>query len=110
MRGVRVASPPRRSKADLMVVAARYGANGDLDTAKAYECHDQVWTDVKLYDRQALVDMIQAGKRVSFGAFVDLATDFKRLGRISLVESDGRQVLAPKGKATQHDDLGVPIF
>jgi hypothetical protein len=111
VRGVRAELPPRKTEARLIVVAARYDPESHrLRTAKAYQSADQVWTDVLLFSRQELIDVLESGKKVVVGRFVDLATDFEISGQLQLVESGGETFLRADGQSAAGDDLGVPLF
>ncbi len=110
MRGVRAALPARRAKADVLLVTARYDAEGRLMIARGNVRHDQIWSDVQLFDRRTLVDLLQTGKRVDTAISKDLAGDFSLLSNVSLIQTDGRDRLAVKGTTASHDDLGLPVF
>jgi hypothetical protein len=111
VRGVRAEEPPRKAKADLIIVAARYEAEGHrLLEAKAYQAADQVWTDVLLITRADLVDRLQRGRRVAIGRVVDLAADFEIEGRLRLSDSGGEVAILADGGSGPGDDLGVPLF
>lgn len=110
MRGARAALPARKAKANVLLVAARYGEDGRLMLAKGHVRHDQIWGDIKLFDRKTLTDMLRSGQRISTAAVKDLAADFTLRSKVTLIEVDGADRLATKGSSASHDDLGVPIF
>ncbi|MGA9532640.1 MAG: hypothetical protein WBR18_07995 [Anaerolineales bacterium] len=111
MRGVRAAQPTGKTKAGLIVVAARYESGSHrLQDAKAYQSAGQVWTDVQLFSRQDLVDLLQSGKKIAIGRFVDLAADFELSGHVRLLGSNGETHLRADDNSTEGDDLGVPLF
>jgi hypothetical protein len=110
VRGARASLPARKAKADVVLVAARYGDQGRLQVAKGYVRHDQVWTDVRLFDRQALIDMLSVDQKVATAALKDLATDFKLMSTLELKDGDGAERLVAKGLTSDHDDLGLPLF
>jgi hypothetical protein len=93
-----------------VLVAARYDENGRLQVAKGCVRHDQVWTDVRLFDRQTLVDMLSFDQRVATAALKDLATDFTLMSTVELKDGDGEERLLAKGRTSDHDDLGLPLF
>ncbi len=111
--GQRVALAPRKTKVDLVVVAARYreeGAERKLDFAQAYERHGVVWSDIKLYDRAKLMAAFEGGKRVHAGRPGELSTDFILLHALKL-EGEGAQarIVSDTGGQAAGDDLGVPL-
>jgi hypothetical protein len=110
VRGARATLPARKAKADVLLVAVRYGEDGQLQLAKGYVRHDQVWSDVKLFDRQTLVDMLRFGRPVATATFGDLATDFLPGSEVELETLDGKVHLTVKGQASSGDDLGLPLF
>lgn len=101
--------PPRKTKLDLLIVAARY-RDGWLDLAKGYRIHGQVWTDVLLFPRDELIELLQSGARIGYGRNAPLATDFEVEGTLKLEREGDRLRVVSGGSATQGDDLGVPIF
>jgi hypothetical protein len=110
VRGTRAALPARKSKAEVVLVAARYGEGGLLKVARGFVRHDQIWSDVKLFDSKALVDRLHFKQHVATGRLKDLATDFSLLSTIDLKEVDGHDRLLAKGSSSESDDLGLPIF
>jgi uncharacterized radical SAM superfamily Fe-S cluster-containing enzyme len=102
--------PARKSKADIVLVAARYEDDGQLKMAKGCVRHDQIWSDVKLFDRETLVDMLGFDRRVATAKSKDLATDFSLISRVHLKEVDGHMWLVVNGNTASRDDLGLPLF
>ena len=110
MRGARAALPARKAKADVLLVAARYGEDGRLLIAKGHVRHDQIWGDNKLFDRKTLVDMLNSGQHLATAKFRDLAADFSLLSKVTLIHTDGGDRLSVKGAGATQDDLGLPVF
>lgn len=111
MRGQRATLPPRKTKLDVLVTAARYDPeSGKLRLAQGYEPMGYVWSDIRLYTREDLMRRLREGQKISYGADVRLATDFQVDGQLELVELDGEERLMAEGRASESDDLGVPLF
>ncbi len=110
MRGARAALPARKAKADVLLVAARYAEDGRLMIAQGYVRHDQVWTDVNLFDRKSLIERLRSGQHLATAVPRDLASDFSLQSRVTLKEADGQARLLIKGSSASHDDLGLPLF
>ncbi|MDX1601187.1 MAG: hypothetical protein R3191_06710 [Anaerolineales bacterium] len=111
MRGQRAALPPRDVKLDVLVTAARYDSEtGELKMAQGYEPMGYVWSDIRLYSREELIQRIRDGQKIAYGDDVRLATDFEVRGEVTLVERDGDEILLAEGEAGGTDDLGVPRF
>jgi hypothetical protein len=110
VRGVRASLPARKAKADVVLVAARYEDDGRLEVAKGYVRHDQIWSDVQLFDRETLVDMLGLDRRVATAKFKDLAADFSLKSKVNLKEMDGTMWLVVNGTTGSRDDLGLPLF
>lgn len=111
MRGERAAQPPRRTKVDVLITAARYDSEtGKLRMVQGYEPMGQVWSDIRLYTREDLIERLQEGKHIAFGSNVRLATDFEVRGRLQLRQRDGDTILLAEGSSSESDDLGVPRF
>ena len=113
MRGKRVTLAPRKTKVNVVVVAARYEGEGEdrlLRFAQVYEKHGAVWSDIKLYDRERLIEALNEGKRVMSGRPGELATDFQLDAPIRLEAANGRERILGEGvDAGAGDDLGVPL-
>jgi hypothetical protein len=95
-------------KLDTVVVAARYAPHdGRLTQVRAFERRGAVWTDWLILDRTALLQRLEAGKRVVTGIPRDLPGDFRVLNQ---VRRDGQAWLVAGGNAAGRDDLGLPLF
>jgi hypothetical protein len=110
VRGARASLPARKSKAELVLVAARYGDDGRLDVARGYARHDQVWSDVRLIDRDTLVDLLRSDRRVATAVVEGLGADFSLQAPVELRQTNGRDQLLAKGSSAPNDDLGLPLF
>lgn len=107
MRGKR-ASIARR-KADLLIVSVRYEPDDRrIAIARGYERRGKIWSDLRLFDRQTLVDRLQAGQRVVTGRRAELVGDFDVLSRVRLTDSG--QFISADGAGVEKDELGVPLF
>ncbi len=102
----------------MIVVAARYKGKGPgrrLAFAQIYERHGPIWSDIKLSDRQQMIALIEAGKRVMSGRPLPLAHDFEVGARIGLQAVNGVQLILAEdfggeGESSEGDDLGVPLL
>jgi hypothetical protein len=95
-------------KIDLVVTSARYQDSGArLIQARGFERRGQVWSDTRLFDREALALRLRQGQRVVAGREADLPGDFEVGPRLRL-ENDG-WILAV-GSRGGRDDLGVPLY
>jgi hypothetical protein len=104
VRGIAVAKHP---KIDLIITSARYSAEGRrLKTARGFRRLGPIWSDVLLFDRKDLTELLQSGTRIAAGRKKDTPGDFIVLAKV--VENNGR--LATEGSAQSGDDLGVPLF
>ena len=106
MRRARVHAGVR--KVDLVVTSARYQETGDLVLqARGFERHGAVWSDTRLFDREALALRIREGQRVVAGRETSLPGDFELGQRLRLVEAGW--IVAEGGRGGR-DDLGVPLY
>lgn len=107
MRGQAVS--PGTKRADVVLVAARYGADGRVQIAQAYQRRGPIWGDLVLLDRRALVEALRRGGKVFAGRTRDLSHDFELLHRLALGGREDK-VVVRAGDADGRDDLGVPLF
>jgi hypothetical protein len=97
----------KHKKIDVIVTAARYATKGDrLTLARGYRRLGEVWSDLLLFERERMIEFLQAGKRIAAGRRNETPGDFMVLKRI--VKANGS--LATQGSTGKKDDLGVPIF
>ena len=109
MRGKRVSRTSR--KLDVVLVAARYGEDGDrLNLVQGYERRGFVWGDLVLFDRQALIERLNAKKRVVTGNPAELPGDFEVTAEVHLSQESGIESIVADGHQTMRDDLGLPLF
>jgi hypothetical protein len=109
MRGKRVSRASR--KLDVVLVAVRYGEEGDhLDIAQGYERRGFVWGDLVLLDRQALIERLNAKKRVVTGYPGELPGDFEVTAEVRLTQEGGTESIVADGHQAGKDDLGLPLF
>ncbi|NIM96118.1 MAG: hypothetical protein GTO18_20660 [Anaerolineales bacterium] len=110
MRGKKV-SRVARKEIDLIVLAARYDAEGGrLEIAQGRERRGPVWGDVRLFEREDLLDCIAEGKRVVAGRQAVLEGDFEVFGTIQPIGENDNKILVFEGKPSTVDELGVPLF
>ncbi len=103
---------PATKEADVVLVAARYGADGRVRIAQAYLRRGPIWGDLVLLDRGTLVEALQRGRKVFAGRTRDLSHDFELLHRLVLDGRDGEGVVrsAVAAGAAGRDELGVPLL
>ncbi len=110
MRGIRVSKKIR--KLDVLLDAVRYGEGKHrLQCARGYQRRGFVWSDVLLFDRQQLVEMVKSKKQIACGHPTAIDGDFEVYGRIQYRGNGGGGILScdtssEKGK----EDLGLPLF
>lgn len=108
MPGTRVPSSNRR--VDVVVVAAHYGPDRQLEWVQAYERRGRVWGDKVLLDRRALVERLQRKQRVVTGAPRAIPGDFELGAAVELKRNGAAGKIVAGGKAASSDDLGVPVL
>jgi hypothetical protein len=108
MRGLKINKQSR--KLDLVLVAAHYRQDGTLDFAKGYERRGYVWTDVRKYDRDALIQFVRSGAQVYTGDPVKIPGNYEPHDRVRLEGSDGSAYLVADGSSAKKDDLNLPIL
>jgi hypothetical protein len=93
----------------MVIVSVRYDPEGRrIDIARAYERRWKVWSDLKLYDRQTLIERLKGGDRIATGRDAQLAGDFEVLTPVRLSESG--EFLTANGAEPGRDDLALPLF
>ncbi|MGD8604267.1 MAG: hypothetical protein PVF49_06815 [Anaerolineales bacterium] len=109
MRGKKISKEMK--KLDMVLTAVRYAGQGKkIETAKGYERFGQVWTDLKLYDRETLADRLGKGQRVVTGQLSDLAGQFVVFKPVHLQGKNGGGTIVANGAGSGGDDLGLPLF
>ena len=108
MRGQKISKDSR--KLDILLVAARYDRKGLLDVARGYERRGVVWTDVRLYDRDMLLERILAGDKVYTGEPVELPGNFKPIHPVRALGGRAAFRLATIEEPSAQDDLNLPVF
>jgi hypothetical protein len=111
MRGQRVVLPAKKAKLDLLITSARYHPEtGQLLLAKGFEPVGQVWSDILLFDRAALIERLQSGERVLTGEKEAMVADFDPKVQVKLTETESGNLIVTDGSQSNRDDLKVPIF
>ena len=95
-----------------MLVSVRFRADGrTLEYARGYSRQGAVWSDLRLFAREQLLQLIGSGSRVATGQVAALEGDFVVTGRVKLVENRERgTLLAVDGVRSDQDNLGLPLF
>ncbi len=109
-----------RKKFDTILLAVRYEPQaGRLAMARGIERRGAVWTDLKLLDRQTLLQRLQQGHRIATGRQAELAGDLEITGSVRLDQANGDRMVLRAGAAPSvadratdllADDLGLPEF
>jgi hypothetical protein len=108
-RGERVSRAARR--ADLVLVDVRYDPeDGAVRLARGYERRGDVWSDLVILDRAALIDRIRRGKKTFTGRAKDLPGDFEILSPVTVGPGGDALHVGSNDKGTGREDLGLPVF
>ena len=110
MRGVRTSIS--RKKVDLVLVSVRYQVGGRLlQYGRGYARQGAVWSDLRLFKREQLLEMIRSGARVVTGRVAKLEGDFELTRRVILRTIDsGQELIAIDGGSDHRDELELPLF
>lgn len=108
MRGLKINKASR--KLDVVLVAARYGEDGKLKFAKGYERRGVVWTDVRIFDRESLIEKVRSGAKVVTGDPIEMPGNYEPHGRVRVEGQDGSVYLVANGSGSERDDLGLPVL
>ncbi|MGH2621545.1 MAG: hypothetical protein ACRDHG_13410 [Anaerolineales bacterium] len=95
-----------------MLVSVRYRAAGrTLEYARGYSRQGTVWSDLRLFTREQVLQLIEAGSRVATGRVAPLEGDFVVTGRVKLVADQASgALLAVDRVRSDQDNLGLPLF
>ena len=97
----------KEKQIDLVIISARYAPeDGRLALVQAYQRRGPIWSDILLYDRKRLVDLMQEGEQVATGRPKEIPGDFRILARVRL--ESGRLVVEERQGLGEL--LGVPQF
>jgi hypothetical protein len=108
LHGLKVNKESR--KLDVVLVAARYSHTGVLEFAKGYERRGYVWSDVRVFDRETLLQKVKSGARIVTGDPVKIPGNFD-LNQVVRVEGQaGDECLIADGSGSGKDDLGLPVL
>jgi hypothetical protein len=94
-------------KVDVVIVSARYSAeDGRVSLVQAYQRLGPIWSDILLFDRDQLVGLMKARKRVVTGHPREMPGDFRITAQVRL----RRGKLMVDKRAGDGEALGVPLF
>ena len=95
-----------------MLVSVRYRGEGrTLEYARGYARQGAVWSDLRLFTREQLLQLIESGSRVATGQVADLEGDFVVTGRVKLATNQANgALLVVNGARSDQDNLGLPLF
>jgi hypothetical protein len=110
VRGRRVSKKTR--KLDIVVEAVRYEEETSrVCLTRGYERVGYIWSDIKLFDRKQLVELLETKKRVVCGHPAGIQGDFEVYGRLQFQGDGEHGVLTCDGPSgLEKEDLGLPLF
>jgi hypothetical protein len=99
-----------RAKFDFVVEAAHYSAGGQLEWVRGFERRGPAFSDRVILQRDDLIGLLKAGKRVLTGRRIpQMAGTFEVGDRIEVRQSNGKEVVVSGAGAESGDHLqGVP--
>jgi hypothetical protein len=93
--------------ADLIIEAAHYKPNGQIDSIRAYERRGKTYSDCTLYTLNDLLDLIQKGKQVVVGQRVPhMASTFINTIPSELLNKSGQLTIVNDNRS---GDRGKPV-
>jgi hypothetical protein len=100
-----------KKKADGVVEAVRYGADGQVEWVRMYQRRGPTYSDWMLVKRPDLIEMLKAGKKIFAGERVKYqATTFKTGLAFRVFERGGKDVVVTGETEGDQDRLdGVPV-
>jgi len=95
-----------------VLVSVRYQGEGRmLEYARGYARQGRVWSDLRLFEREQLLQMIRSGSRVATGRAAPLEGDLIVTGRVQLTAGQGtEEVLTVDGARSERDNLELSLF
>lgn len=98
-------------KADGVVEAAHFGADGRLAWVRAYERRGPTWSDTVLLDRASLIQRLKKRKRFYVGKRNEYRSSEFDLGQQIRVAESGRGpvLVLGRGGARQDKLEGIPV-
>ena len=110
MRGKQVSKKLR--KLDVVLDAVRYElGTSRLLSARGYKRIGYVWSDILLYDRKELIELVKSKKRLVCGHPAEIEGDFDVFGR---VQFEGDEVngsfTCDSSSENKRENLGLPLF
>lgn len=94
------------SRYDVVIEAAHFSPDGNLQTARIYERRGPTWSDRLLIGRDDLIRRIRKGEKVVIGARKPyLASTFEVIAPVHLAGSPGQEILTSQGENGSQDNL-----
>jgi hypothetical protein len=93
-----------------VLVAARYDSVGRLAVAQGFERRGDVWSDLRLYNRETLVQRLRARRRVAVARAAPVPGDFESAARVHIEPRTGRMTVNGGANGGPQDDLPLPLF
>lgn len=79
-----------RKKIDVVLLSARYQRDGNrIAVARGIERRGAVWSDLKLFDRQQLLNLLHAGRHVAVGRPAQLEGDVELVEEVIALDVEG---------------------
>ncbi len=102
----------KSSKVDLIIEAARYKSNGQVDKVRAYMRRGPTFSDCIILSRHELISNIQNGNKVATGQRIPgLASTFKDLVPLNLFPKGDHVLITSYGHFAEQDLLDdIPVL
>jgi hypothetical protein len=102
----------KKKAADIIIEAARFKPNGQVDFVRAYQRRGATYSDCVLITRNELLEQLLTGKAVATGQRMHLmASTFKKITPVRVVPSAIRIIITSGNHGTAQDELpGTPIL
>jgi hypothetical protein len=100
-----------KKRVDLVLVDARPSEDRRrIAVARGYERRGDVWSDLLILDREAVLASVKRGKRVFVGTPLDLPGDFELQTPVRLSGERTSPALVSGTGKDETEGLGLPVF
>jgi hypothetical protein len=102
----------KKKSADIIIEAARFKANGQVDFVRAYQRRGATYSDCLLITRTELLKQLLKGKTVATGQRMHLmASTFNKITPVRVAPSANRFIITSGNLGAAQDELpGTPIL
>lgn len=99
-------------KFDVVIEAAHYDENGQLEWVRAYQKRGPAFSDITILDRTALITLLKAGKQIYTGKRIQyMGSSFAVSQLVRIIEKDGKEVVVSGNQPHDIDCLeDAPII